>query len=426
MTIWDAAAETMDRVELEKLQLRRLHEVLNRVSDHPFYSDHFRQNDVRLEDVRSLSDLAGLPFTVKDDLRHRYPYGMFAVPMGDIVRVHSSSGTTGKPTVVGYTAADLEIWSGLMARIMTAAGVTQEDIVQIAFGYGMFTGGFGLHYGAERIGAAVLPVSSGNTARQINIMKDFGATALVCTPSYALHLAEAAVDLVVDPRELPLRLGLFGAEPWSEAMRAEIEDRLGINASNNYGLSEIIGPGVSGECPAREGLHINEDHFLPEIIDPDSGDTLPYGSEGELVLTTLTKEAFPMIRYRTGDITAIDPAPCSCGRSLARMSWIKGRTDDMLVIRGVNVFPSQIESVLLEIDRAEPHYQLVVSRDEHLDTLTVRVEVDGDDPWSLEKKITSKIREVLGLSARVEVLPPKSLERSSGKAERVVDNRPPI
>jgi phenylacetate-CoA ligase len=355
---------------------------------------------------------------------------MFAVSLHQVVRIHSSSGTTGKPTVVGYTRDDLLTWSDLVARFLSAGGVTQEDVVQISFGYGLFTGGFGLHYGAERIGASVIPVSAGNTQRQIMIMQDFKTTALVCTPTYALYLSEVMSEMKIDPRSTSLRVGLFGSEPWSENMRQEIEQRLGILATDNYGLSEVIGPGVAGECEQKDGLHLFEDHFIPEIIDPQSGEVLPYGQEGELVLTTLSKEAFPMIRYRTGDITSLNPAPCRCGRTLARMARVFGRTDDMLIIRGVNVYPSQIEQVLLEIDGTMPHYQIIVDRKGILDDLEVLVEVsegiffdEMKRQRQLVERIEERLRSALGLSAKVKLVEPRTVERFEGKAKRVVDKR---
>jgi len=431
LAIWDKQAETMSRDALETLQLERLRHTVKWACDRvPFYRNRLRERDISAEDIRSLADLAHLPFTMKADLQANYPYGMFAVPMAEVVRIHSSSGTTGQPTVVGYTRKDLETWSDLIARVLTAGGVTRHDVVQIAFGYGMFTGGFGLHYGVERIGATVIPASSGNTARQIMIMKDFGTTALVCTPSYALYIAEALAEQKLKAGMLKLRVGLFGAEPWTETMRAEIEHRLGISATDNYGLSEVMGPGVSMECACKQGMHINEDHFIAEIIDPETGQVLPPGCTGELVLTTLTKEALPMIRYRTRDITRISTSPCACGRTFVRMEKPSGRTDDMLIIRGVNVFPSQIETVLMEIEGTEPHYQIIVTRQGALDHLEVQVEVNervfSDEMrvmHALSGKIGRQLASVLGLSAKVTLVEPKSLQRSEGKAKRVQDLR---
>lgn len=429
--IWEPEFECMERDAIRRLQLERLQDVVRRVYHQvPFYRKKFDEAGVKPEDIRHLEDLVKLPFTVKNDLRDNYPYGMFAVPLKEIVRIHSSSGTTGIPTVVGYTKKDLVTWSNLVARFATAAGVTSEDIVQISFGYGLFTGGFGLHYGMERLGATVIPVSSGNTERQIRIMKDFGTTALVATPSYALYMAEVAREMGLGPGKLKLRVGLFGAEPWSENMRKEVEKAWGIKATDNYGLSEVIGPGVAGECTQCNGLHIFEDHFIPEIIDPETGAILPPGTEGELVLTALTKEALPIIRYRTKDVTILNYEKCSCGRTLARMKKTLGRCDDMLIIRGVNVFPSQIESVLMEIEEVEPHYLLIVDRIDYLDHLEVWVEVPEHiftgnlrDLENLTVKIKRRIDSLLNLNVKVKLVEPKSIERSQGKAKRVIDNR---
>ncbi|MCE5244801.1 MAG: phenylacetate--CoA ligase [Syntrophobacteraceae bacterium] len=430
--IYNIEYETMPREALEAIQLRRLQATLERVyATVPFYRKRFQEAGVVPADIRSLADLRRLPFMAKQDLRDNYPFGMFAVPMENVVRIQASSGTTGKPTVAGYTARDVSTWSELMARALTAGGVTRGDIIHNAYGYGLFTGGFGVHYGAERLGASTIPVSGGNTKRQVMIMKDFGPTVLTCTPSYALHLAEAARELGVTPEDLRLRVGIFGAEPWSEKMREDIEQRLHLQAVDIYGLTEVMGPGVSIECPeAKKGLHIFEDHFIPEIINPETGETLPYGEVGELVFTSITKEACPIIRYRTRDITSLNPEPCICGRTLIRMNRVTGRTDDMLIIRGVNVFPSQIESVLMETEGIEPHYQLVVDRENNLDILTVRVEI-RDIAFSdqvrrlqdLEKNISKNIKEYLGISAKVKLVEPKSIERSEGKAKRVIDNR---
>jgi phenylacetate-CoA ligase len=431
MNIWQPEYECMRREDLQVLQSKRLEDTLQRVYQNvPFYRHLFDQRKLLPEDLKSLEDLRRLPFTRKVDLRDSYPYGMFAVPLREIVRIHSSSGTTGKPTVVGYTRNDIGVWSDLVARFLTAGGVTKEDVVQIAFGYGLFTGGFGLHYGAERIGASVIPVSAGNTKRQIMIMRDFRTTALVCTPSYALYLAEVIAENKVDSESIALRVGLFGSEPWSENMRREIEEKLSILATDNYGLSEVIGPGVAGECESKDGLHLFEDHFYPEIISPETGEVLPPGEEGELVLTTLTKEAFPLIRYRTGDITRLNPAPCPCGRTLIRMARVSGRTDDMLIIRGVNVYPSQIEQVLLEIEGTEPHYQIIVDRKGTLDELEVLVEVgerlffdEMKKQHQLVEEIQERLRSALNLSAKVKLVEPKTIARFEGKANRVVDKR---
>lgn len=429
--IWDAHHECMAREELEQLQLERLQATLNRVYKNvPCYRTKFNELGIVPEDVASLSDLAKLPFTTKEDLRINYPYGMFAVPLREVVRIHSSSGTTGKPTVVGYTKNDLKMWSNLVARFMTSAGVTHDDVVQIAFGYGMFTGAFGLHYGSETIGAAVIPMSGGNSDKQIMIMQDYKSTALVCTPSYAITLADLIEKQGIDPQTLSLKYGLFGGEPWSEAMRAEIESRLMISATDNYGLSEVIGPGVAGECSHKCGMHIAEDAFIAEIIDPETCQVLPPGSVGELVLTTINKEAFPMIRYRTRDITSLEYATCECGRTMVRMKKTMGRTDDMLIIKGVNVFPSQIEEVLVAIEGCEPHYQLVVDRKGALDVLEVCIEVRENIFFDEMKKqrafldmVTKRIDSVLGVGVTVKLVEPNSIPRHEGKAQRVIDKR---
>ncbi len=421
----------MDRESLEQLQLERLQSTLYRVGTHvPFYRKKFNELKVNFEDIKSLEDLRRLPFTTKQDLRENYPYGLFAVPLRDVVRIHSSSGTTGLATVVGYTRNDLKNWSNLVARILTGAGVTKDDVIQIAFGYGLFTGGFGLHYGAERIGASVIPISAGNTKRQIQIMQDFRTTALVCTPSYALIIADTMMEMGINPNGLSLRVGLFGAEPWSEAMRQEIRDKLGIVATDNYGLSEIMGPGVAGECQECNGLHINEDHFLLEVIDPETLEPVAPGDVGELVVTTLTKEAFPMIRYRTRDLTRLISEPCPCGRTFTRMQRIIGRSDDMLIIKGVNVFPVQIEKVLFEIEGTEPHYQIVIERENHSDKVTVLVEVVESIFFDSMKKqrqmvdlIKARLASELGIGVNVKLVEEKTLERSEGKSRRVIDKR---
>ncbi len=430
--IFDIEFETMPREALESIQLRRLQATIERAyATVPFYRKQFEKAGLKPGDIRSLKDLHQVPFTTKQDLRDNYPFGMFAVPMDNVVRIHASSGTTGQPTVVGYTARDINTWATLMARSLSAGGATRGDIIHNAYGYGLFTGGLGVHYGAEKLGASVIPVSGGNTKRQIVIMRDFGPTILTATPSYALHLAEVAEEMGVSFRDLKFKYGIFGAEPWSEKMRDEIERKLGLVAVDIYGLSEVIGPGVAIEChEAKKGLHIFEDHFIPEIIDPATGDVLPYGQSGELVFTSVTKEAFPVIRYRTRDISALHAEPCICGRTLVRMDKVSGRTDDMLIIRGVNVFPSQIESVLMEMEGVSPHYQLVVDREGNLDTLTVRVEVDehvfSDEVkrlQDLERRISKNIKEYLGVSAKVKLVEPKAIARSEGKAIRVIDNR---
>ncbi len=430
--IWDDEFETLPREAVEALQLKRLRDVVDRVyTTVPFYRKQLEEAGYTRGDIRSVRDLARLPFTTKDDLRDNYPFGLFAVPMERVVRIHASSGTTGKPTVVGYTRRDIDTWSELMARTLSCGGTTKGDIVHNAYGYGLFTGGLGAHYGAEKIGAAVIPMSGGNTKRQILIMKDFGSTILLSTPSYALNIAEVMAEEGVDPAELKLKCGLFGAEPWSEGMRKEIEARLHIAALDIYGLSEVIGPGVASECiEEKHGLHVFEDHFIPEIIDPETGRTLPPGELGELVFTTLTKEAFPVLRYRTRDISRLISTPCVCGRTLIRMERISGRTDDMLIIRGVNVFPSQIEAVLMEIEGVEPHYQLIVSREGTLDVLEVQVEINesvfSDAIKGLEKlakRVETDIKDLLGVSCKVKLVEPKTIQRSEGKATRVIDKR---
>lgn len=430
--IYDMEYETMPREAMAAIQLRRLRATLERAyATVPFYRRRFDEAGIRPGAIQSLDDLAAIPFTTKQDLRDNYPYGMFAVPMDNVVRIHASSGTTGQPTVVGYTARDINTWAELMARSLVAGGASSGDIIHNAYGYGLFTGGLGVHYGAEKLGASVIPVSGGNTKRQIVIMRDFGPTILTATPSYTLHLAEVAQEMGIDFKTFSFKFGIFGAEPWSERMREEIERKLNLTAVDIYGLSEVIGPGVAIEChEAKRGLHIFEDHFIPEIIDPTTGDVLPPGQIGELVFTSITKEAFPVIRYRTRDITSLNPEPCICGRTLIRMGKVSGRTDDMLIIRGVNVFPSQIESVLMETKEVEPHYQLQVDREGNLDVLTVMVEV-GETLFSdevkqlqdLERKISKSIKDYLGVSARVKLVEPKGIARSEGKAVRVIDNR---
>jgi phenylacetate-CoA ligase len=424
--------ETLPRSALEALQLKRLKSTVGRVYGQvPFYKEAMNKAGVKPEDIRSLDDLQRLPFTYKQNMRDSYPYGLFAARMEDIVRIHASSGTTGKPTVVGYTQRDIDVWSELMARSFVTAGVHKGDIIHNAYGYGLFTGGLGAHYGAERLGASVIPMSGGNTKRQILIMKDFGSTVLTCTPSYSLYLAEAALEEGVDFKSLRLRVGIFGAEPWSESMRKEIEEKLNLCAIDIYGLSEIMGPGVAIEChEAKSGLHIWEDHFLPEIIDPETGIRVPEGEKGELVITTITKEGIPLIRYRTRDITSITYEPCVCGRTHARIARMSGRSDDMLIIRGVNVFPSQIESILMKIERVEPHYLLVVDRKDNLDTLEVQVEVDeqlfSDEVKHLQvlaQSIEKEIKDLLGVTCNVRLVEPKTILRSEGKAKRVIDKR---
>jgi phenylacetate-CoA ligase len=430
--IWNEEFETLPREALEALQLKRLKSLVDRVyTAVPYYREKMDKAGVKPADIKSLSDLSKLPFTTKEDLRLNYPFGLFAVPFDKVVRIHASSGTTGKPTVVGYTKNDIDAWAELMARTLSAGGAHAGDVVHNAYGYGLFTGGLGAHYGAERLGAAVIPISGGNSKRQIMLMQDFGSTVLMCTPSYALNLADVMKEMNVDPKSLKLRVGLFGAEPWSENMRQEIEARLNIKAIDIFGLSEVMGPGVASECiEEKHGLHVFEDYFIPEIVNPETFEPVPHGELGELVFTTLTKEAFPVIRYRTKDLSRIIDAPCSCGRTFHRMQRITGRTDDMLIIRGVNVFPSQIEHVLMSIEGVEPHYQIIVDRQASLDIMEVQVEVSdnifSDEIKVLEKlgkRIEREIKDLLGVSCKVKLVEPKTIQRSEGKAKRVIDNR---
>lgn len=422
--------ESMQREQLEALQLERLNELLARVYEHvPTYRAKFDAAGVTPR-VSSLDEFAAFPFTVKDDLRAGYPYGMFAVPLRDIVRLHSSSGTTGQVTVVGYTAADLDTWADLMARTIAAAGGTPDDILQNSYGYGLFTGGLGVHYGAERLGCATIPISGGNTKRQVQVMKDFGTTILACTPSYALLIAETAREMGIDPVGLPLKAGVFGAEPWSENTRAEIERQLGITAIDIYGLSEVLGPGVAAECQCKCGLHVNEDHFIIEIVDTETLQPVPDGERGEVVFTTLTKQGIPVVRYRTRDISRIVPGECACGRTLRRLERVTGRSDDMLIIRGVNVFPSQIEQVLLGIPGVAPYYQVVLSRRGSMDHVEVHVEVSPDVSFDeiktlerLRGRVSAEIASVLAVNIAVRLVEPKSIQRSEGKAKRVLDLR---
>lgn len=421
----------MSRDEITALQDQALFELVERVYYNvPFYRAKMQAIGLEPYDIKGVSDLHLLPFTTKQDLRDNYPFGLFAVPMSEIVRIHASSGTTGKSTVVGYTRKDLNMWSEVVARTMHFAGIGNKDIVQISYGYGLFTGGLGIHYGCEKIGAVAIPVSGGNTRRQLQIMEDFGSTALACTPSYALFLAEALEESGVKPENLKLRVGLFGAEPWTENMRKQIEERLRIKALDIYGLSEVIGPGVACECEMQNGLHVNEDHFIPEIIDPETLKLLPPGSKGELVFTTVSKEGLPLIRYRTRDLTSLNYESCGCGRTLVRMDKCAGRSDDMLIIRGVNLFPSQVESILLEISETKPHYRIVVDRINNLDTLQVEVEVEEQffldrisQLQSLRDKIKAALESALGLSVDVKLVEPKTITRSEGKSVRVIDNR---
>jgi phenylacetate-CoA ligase len=421
----------MDRNGIRHVQSERLRETVERVYFNvPYYRNKMQEAGIGPESIQTIDDIAKLPFTTKHDLRDNYPFGLFAVPMSEIVRVHASSGTTGKPTVVGYTRNDISTWSEVMARTLTGAGANRNDFIQVAYGYGLFTGGLGLHYGGEKIGASVIPISGGNTIRQIQLMHDFGSTVLACTPSYALFLAEAIQESGINRDDLKLRVGVFGAEPWTENMRREIEDKLRIKAIDIYGLSEVIGPGVASECAVQEGLHINEDHFFPEIIDPETLQVLPAGSSGELVFTTLTKEGLPLIRYRTRDLTRLNYEKCKCGRTMVRMEKCLGRSDDMLIIRGVNLFPSQVESVLLEMSEIKPHYLLIVDRVNNLDTLELKVEVDEaffqdkiSQLESLRQKLQNNLENSLGLAIKVTLVEPKIIERSEGKSKRVIDKR---
>jgi len=432
MAYFNEEFETLPRPALEALQLKRLQQTLERVyANVPFYRQSFDRAGIKPADIQSHADLTRLPFTTKQDMRDSYPYNLFAAPMEEIVRIHASSGTTGKPTVVGYTQKDIDTWSELMARSFVAAGAHKGDIIHNAYGYGLFTGGLGAHYGAEKLGASVIPISGGNTARQLLIMQDFGSTVLTCTPSYSLFMAEEAKAAGIDFKNLKLKVGIFGAEPWSEAMRGEIEEKLNLAAIDIYGLSEIMGPGVAIECiEEKHGLHIWEDHFLAEIIDPETCQPVAEGEKGELVITTITKQGIPLIRYRTRDITSISHAPCACGRTHARIARMSGRSDDMLIIRGVNVFPSQIESILVRIEGVEPHYVLIVDREGTLDTLEVQVEVDeslfSDEIkvlQALARRIEKEIKDILGVTCRVKLVEPKTIQRSEGKAKRVIDNR---
>jgi phenylacetate-CoA ligase len=433
---------------MSALQGTRLQKVCERVHARvPFYQKKFEEKGVKPSDVRDVQDIVKLPFTKKADLRDNYPYGLFAEKLDDIVRIHASSGTTGKPTVVAYNRNDINLWAEVMARTFTCAGVTSKDVVQNAYGYGLFTGGLGAHYGAERVGAAVIPISGGNTQKQIMLLQDFGSTAICCTPSFALYLYDVACEMKINLDTIKLRVGLFGAEPWTEEMRREVEERLRIKAIDIYGLSEIIGPGVSSECiEAQSGLHINEDHFYPEIINPGTGEQLPYGQEGELVITSMSREAMPLIRYRTGDITSLNPEKCVCGRTTVRMRRVRGRADDMLIIRGVNVFPSQVESVLLRSREVAPHYIIEVNRKGRMDEMNVRVEVTPDvmdkmaakvlttdlkafaqeeeELIKIKREIQKNIKDIIGVTTDITLVPPNSIQRSEGKAKRVTDNRP--
>lgn len=430
MNYWQKE-ETLGLEEKRQLQSERLIETVKRVYDNvPFYHKKMMEIGIEPGDIKSIDDLSKLPFTTKQDLRDNYPYGLFAVPMEEVVRVHASSGTTGRPTVVGYTKDDIEVWADAIARCLTAYGLTKRDIVQVAYGYGLFTGGLGVHYGSEKLGATVVPISGGNTKKQIQLIEEFGSTVLACTPSYALYIGESMKNAGIDPRSTNLRIGIFGAEPWTEEMREQIESLLGIKAMNIYGLSEIMGPGVAFDCDCKNGLHVNDDLFVPEIVNPNTLLNEPYGIEGELVFTCIKKEALPLIRYRTRDLTYLDNSPCDCGRTLVRMGRISGRSDDMLIIRGVNVFPSQVESIILKIGEVAPHYVLIVDRVNNLDTLEVWVEakegIFTDAIKSLErveKQITSELFSLLGLHVKVKLVEPKTIERSEGKAKRIIDRR---
>ncbi len=431
--IWNPEAETMPRKELEKLQLQRLQQTVELVYNKvPFYKRCLDERGVKPSQIKSLEDINKLPFTAKQDLRDNYPFGLLTVPMEKIIRLHASSGTTGKPTVGPYTAKDLDIWAETMARVYTAAGATSRDVVHNAYGYGLFTGGLGFHLGAERIGATVVPVSGGLSKRQIMLMEDFGATLLTCTPSYGLVLAETAAEMGVDIQQrMRVRVGIFGAEPWTDEMREEVQAKMNLEAFDIYGLTEMVGPGVSVECPYHEGLHIAEDHFLPEIVDPDTGEPVPDGKVGELVFTSITKEGMPLLRYRTRDRVVLNREKCACGRTMARMSKVRGRTDDMLIIRGVNVFPSSIESVLLSVDGLEPHYLIIIDRPkDRLDELEVWVEATAElwkrgEYWvkQSEQRIHNDLQETLGIAAKVKVTEPHSIQRSEGKAKRIIDRR---
>lgn len=429
--IWNQPFECMDREKMLEIQSERLIEAVERIYFNvPYYREKMQEAGLSPEDIQGIGDLSKLPFTIKHDLRDNYPFGLFTVPLSEIVRLHASSGTTGKPTVVGYTRKDLATWSEVMARTLTCAGAERNDVIQIAYGYGLFTGGLGVHYGGEKIGAVVIPISGGNTKRQLQLMQDFGSTVLACTPSYALYLAEAIEDGQVDRKDLKLKVGIFGAEPWTEEMRKEIENKLQIKAIDIYGLSEVIGPGVASECPYQVGLHINEDHFIPEIIDPDTLEVLPEGEVGELVFSTVSKEGLPLLRYRTRDLTSLNYGKCDCGRTLVRMQKCTGRSDDMLIIRGVNLFPSQVESVLLEMTETLPYYLLIVDRKGNLDNLELQVEVQEQyfqDKISqlqqLRQKIQHSLESTLGISVDVKLVEPKTIHRSEGKSTRVIDKR---
>ena len=430
--LYDIKNESMPREELKALQLKRLQDVCRRVyATVPFYRKRFDEAGIKPADVRSLDDLKRLPFTVKQDLRNNYPFGTFAVPRDNIARVHASSGTTGQAVVVGYTQYDLDVWANLMCRCLVASGVKPQDVVHVAYGYGLFTGGLGAHDGATKLGCMVVPASGGATRRQVGLIRDLGATVLACTPSYAMHLWEVGMENGINFRDLPLRVGVFGGEPWTDAMRQTLEDKLGIDAHNIYGLSEIMGPGCAIDCSEHDGLHVWEDHFLCEIVDPQTGEPLPEGEQGELVITNLTKQGSPLIRYRTRDLTTLITEPCRCGRTHARISRFAGRSDDMLIIRGVNVFPQQIEELLMKASGLTPNYMIVVDRQGSLDTMEVQVEVTDQlfhDQISrlqvLERGLQKQIKDIFGVTTKVRLMEPHSIERSIGKATRVIDKRP--
>ncbi len=431
MFYWNKKMETIDKESLRKIQSERLKDTVEKVyMNVPYYREKMKEAGITPDDINSVDDLQKLPFTYKTDLRDNYPFGTFAIPLKEIVRVHASSGTTGKQTVVGYTHNDINTWAECVARCLTSAGVNKDDIVHIAYGYGLFTGGLGVHYGAEHVGATVIPVSGGNTARQIQLLKDFEATVLCCTPSYALHIADQMREAGLTKDDLKLRIGIFGAEPWSEEMKQQLENLFGIKAYDIYGLSEIMGPGVSMNCQCQGGLHIATDHFIAEIINPDTGEVLPEGSEGELVFTCITKEALPLIRYRTKDLSVLTSDVCVCGRTTTRMKKVTGRADDMIIIRGVNVFPSQIESVLLKHSEVEPHYMIYVDRINNLDIMEIHIEMNHSifsdqirKIEGLERKIRHEIESSLGISTKIRLVEPNSIQRSEGKAKRVIDKR---
>ena len=429
--IWNENKECMSREQMRELQSKRLKKLVNYVYHNvPFYRKKMQELDLLPDDIKSIDDINKLPFTTKQDLRDNYPFGLQAAPASEIVRVHASSGTTGNPTIVGYTRRDLSVWAEVMSRSLTSFGVTRNDIFSVSYGYGLFTGGLGAHYGVENLGATVIPASTGNTEKHIRLIRDLNITGIACTPSYALYLAETVEKMGLKKEDLGLKIGAFGAEPWTESMRKEIEERLGLKGYNIYGLSEIMGPGVSYECTEQHGSHINEDHFFPEIIDPDTLQPLPMGQTGELVFTTLTKEGMPLLRYRTKDLTYLMDSPCPCGRTSVRMAPIKGRSDDMLIIRGINIFPSQVESVILEMKEFEPQYMLVVDRVNNLDTLQIQVEVRKDfftddmgAMLNLKKMLANKLKSVLSISADVKLMEPNSIARSQGKSKHVIDKR---